>query len=65
MFMGMTHTNTIKGDFLGDELIKFWWKYLKAEVKTYKIWHDHWLRFLKETNVPVFFFRFEDILQDK
>lgn len=62
MFMGMTHTNTIKGDFLGDELFKFWNKWLKAEVSTYKFWHDHWLNFLKETNIPVFFFRFEDIL---
>jgi len=24
MFLGMTHTNTIKGDFLGDDLVKYW-----------------------------------------
>jgi len=61
----MTHTNTIQGNFLGDDLIKFWWKWLKAEVRTYKIWHDYWLNIARDTNIPIFFFRFEDVLNDK
>ena len=65
MFLGMTHTNTIKGDILGEELFKYWKKWFKAEIRTYKLWHDHWLKFFEETNTPILFFRFEDVLADK
>lgn len=65
MFLGMTHTNTVKGDFLGDHLRKYWQGWVIDECKTYRKWHDYWLNVAREGKIPVYFFRFEDVLKNK
>jgi len=65
MFLGMTHTNTIKGDFLGEDLKKYWQIWVLDECRAYRKWHDHWLKIAYEGKIPVYFFRFEDVIRNK
>jgi len=65
MALGMTHTNTIKGDFLDEKLIKYWKTWITNNCRLYRQWHEWWLNLAENTNVPVYFFRFEDVISNK
>jgi len=33
-------------------------------MKTYRHWNLHWIKKAESTNCPIYFFRFEDVLQN-
>lgn len=57
----MCHNKDINEDFT-----KYpeWDLHISQEVLIWKKWHDYWLTKARERQIPVFFFRFEDLLVD-
>lgn len=48
---------------MNDEKIKpLWDLFLETELACWLKWHDYWMEKAREGNVPIFFFRFEDLL---
>jgi len=57
-----THTKTIREDLTGEAMVGFWNDFFESEVRMWVEWHDFWLQKVKEQSIPIFFFRFEDLL---
>lgn len=57
----MTHNKDIVEDFT-----KFpeWQMHVKHEVKNWKKWHNYWVNKAKKLQVPIYFFRYEDLITD-
>jgi len=41
---------------------QFWDPFFESDVRLWVEWHDFWLEKIRQKKVPVFFFRFEDLL---
>ena len=57
----MTHNNDINEDFTK---YSEWEMHVKHEVKIWKMWHNHWIEKAKKMQVPIYFFRYEDMMRD-
>lgn len=58
-----THTKTIEEPLTGDIIQPYWDKWFESEVRMWVAWHEYWLDKIEKGKVPVYFFRFEDLLQ--
>jgi hypothetical protein len=38
--------------------------HVQSEVRIWKKWHDYWIEKAKSKKVPVYFFRFEDLMRE-
>ena len=36
--------------------------FLETDFKCWNKWHDHWVQKAKKLEIPIYFFRFEDLL---
>lgn len=55
----MTHNNDINEDFT---TFPEWALHIQEEIGFWKRWHNYWIERARNKEVPVFFFRFEDLL---
>lgn len=39
-----------------------WDKFLESDIKMWCEWHDYWMEKVRTSEVPIYFFRFEDLL---
>jgi hypothetical protein len=57
----MTHNNTVN-----DECYKMpeWDHICKVAPSAWKKWHEYWIEKSQTSEVPIYYFRFEDIISD-
>ena len=44
------------------EVKQYWDVWFESDVKMWVEWHEYWLKIARESKIPVYFFRFEDLL---
>ena len=43
--------------------VNLWWDdFFASDVKMWLEWHEYWMEKVKTSSIPIFFFRFEDLL---
>ena len=48
---------------LNEPLFKpFWEKFFADDLRCFVMYHDYWIKKARESNIPVYFFRFEELL---
>jgi hypothetical protein len=57
----MTHNNDVNEDITS---YPEWDLHITQEVLIWKRWHDYWINVARSKEVPVYFFRFEDLLSN-
>lgn len=57
-----THTCTIEESLTGEIVKPYWDKWFESEVEMWVTWHEYWLDKIQNGKVPVYFFRFEDLI---
>jgi len=57
----MSHNKDVNEDITQFEE---WKLHIKQEVNIWRKWHDYWVEKARKKEVPVFFFRFEDLIRD-
>jgi hypothetical protein len=62
MIVTQTHSRTCKESILSENLKHFWDDFFETDVKSWLKWHDYWMEKVKTSSIPVYFFRFEDLL---
>jgi hypothetical protein len=58
----MTHNLSINENFSKD--FEEWDWMIRHETKVWKKWHEYWIEKAQSNEVPVYFFRYEDLLSD-
>lgn len=59
-----THTKSFKEDIIKHPQIKEYWDmFYESDLRCWLEWHDFWMEKVRTSQVPIFFFRFEDLLQ--
>ena len=58
-FASMTHSKDINEDI---STFPEWDIHIALNVRVWKRWHDQWMAIARSGRVPVYFFRFEDLL---
>jgi hypothetical protein len=49
-------------DFNQNGIKESWEKFLESDIKMWLEWHDYWMEKVRTSEVPIYFFRFEDLL---
>jgi hypothetical protein len=62
MIITQTHSRTCKENICSDELIEYWNHFFESDLKCWLMWHDYWMEKVKTSSIPIYFFRFEDLL---
>ena len=62
LFFTTTHVMTFKNKFLEDPIYPTWLESQKHFMHMYGNWHRYWIKMAEETEKPIYFFRFEDVL---
>ena len=62
MVCTQTHTKSFSNAIDKYPLKEFWDHFYDTDVKCWVDWHDFWLKKAREQSIPVYFFRFEDLL---
>jgi len=44
------------------EIQPFWDSFFESDLKVWVEWHDYWMEKVKEKSIPIYFFRFEDLI---
>ena len=64
MFGTMSHDISLENQLLEEPLRELWMRFQGYATKTYKRWYDHWISVAESEARPVYFFRFEDVLDN-
>ena len=59
-----THTKSLAERVDCGEVKKYWDRWFELNVLLWAKWHDYWIKIGRERNIPIYFFRFEDLLID-
>jgi hypothetical protein len=62
MIVTQTHSRTCNESLLAPEILPFWLSFYETELKCWLRWHDYWMEKVKTSAIPIYFFRFEDLL---
>ena len=62
MIGSQTHTQSFLEPINEGPIKHFWDEFFTQDVLIWLRWHDFWMEKIKTQEVPVFFFRFEDLL---
>lgn len=62
MVASQTHTKTIAEDITDGRIGEYWDRFFESDVRMWVEWHDFWMDRIRASQVPVFLFRFEDLL---
>ena len=62
MFASQTHSKTIIECITEPNIAVYWDYFFECEIRTWLKWHDYWLEKAQSSAVPIYFFRFEDLL---
>jgi hypothetical protein len=57
-----THTKSMNEDFNSQGIKEYWQHFFETDVRMWKQWHDYWMDKVRESKIPIYFFRFEDLL---
>ena len=58
----MSHNLNINEDFHNS--FPEWEKSIETEIQVYKRWHKYWIDKAARDEMPIYFIRFEDLLQN-
>ena len=58
------HVGQFKEKLLEDPVWLFWKRFQRQCTIAWKIWHDYWIKVAEDSSKPVYFFRFEDVLEN-
>lgn len=59
-----THTKSFAESTDSGKLRALWDRFFELDVLLWAKWHDYWIKIAREGNIPIYFFRFEDLLLD-
>ena len=64
MFGTQSHTRSFREDFTKDIVLRenYWNYWFDSEIKMWVQWHEYWLDIAGKTQIPIYMFRFEDLL---
>jgi len=62
MIITQTHSRTVKENILSDNIKEYWDSFFESDVRCWLKWHDYWMEKVKTSAIPIYFFRFEDLL---
>ena len=63
MIATQTHTKGFREDVMQGFLKeKYWDSWFESEVKMWVEWHEYWMKKAANSSIPIYFFRFEDLL---
>ena len=57
-----SHTKSFREDIHDPPVKPFWDMFFESDLRMWKEWHDFWMDKVKNTDIPIYFFRFEDLL---
>ena len=57
----VTHNNDINEDFTK---WSEWFSHVEEDAKTWALWHDYWIQKSINKEMPIYFFRYEDMITD-
>lgn len=60
-----THNMKFREDLLKEPILPYWDQYLHLFAEAWHDWHTYWLDIAEKGDIPVYFFRFEDMLANK
>ena len=60
-----THNIKFKEDLTKEPIWAYWKDFQARCAQMWNQWHAYWIACAEEGNIPVYFFRFEDVLADK
>ena len=63
IFYNDTHSHSFKNDFL-KESPEFWDLFIKEMINGYRASVDYYIKAAQEQKIPIFFFRFEDLVSE-
>ena len=55
---------SFKNKFTEEPILSPWLSFQERCMQMYNRWCNYWIKLAEETKKPIYFFRFEDILQD-
>jgi len=58
----VTHTQSFIESINEGEIKEYWDIFFDSDVKMWLKWHDFWMEKVKTSKIPIYFFRFEDLL---
>ena len=61
----ISHVLTSQNSINKGELLPYWNTHFKNYIGLWKNWHEYWLNQAKTSSVPIFFCRFEDLINQK
>mmetsp|Transcript_2119 Transcript_2119/g.3180 ORF Transcript_2119/g.3180 Transcript_2119/m.3180 type:complete len:110 (-) Transcript_2119:482-811(-) len=62
MIATQSHTKSFLEDINHPDIKPFWDRFFEDNIRIYKKWHDFWMEKVRTSDVPIYFFRFEDLL---
>ena len=65
MVYGQNHNLKFNEPLLLPPMWKWWHQYMPLFAEAWHSYHTYWLKIAEEGNIPVYFFRYEDLLADK
>ena len=65
MIWNFSHNIAFKEDFLKDPIWPYWRDFQERCTKCWNLWHNWWLNEAENSQTPIYFFRFEDMVADK
>lgn len=57
-----THSKTFIEPINEKPVLPWWNDFFASDVKMWFEWHDYWMEKVKTSKIPIYFFRFEDLL---
>lgn len=62
LVFSQTHSQSFKNKLTEEPILPYWLDFQRRSSDAYGNWFRYWINIAENTNKPVYFFRFEDIL---
>ena len=64
MVATQSHSKTFSNDINEPNIAPFWDHFFESDVEQWFQWHTFWMDKIENSDIPIYFFRFEDLLLD-
>ena len=58
----LTHGLQFKNDLTKDPIYPYWLGFQRRATDAFNKWYKHWIHMAETSNIPIYFFRFEDVV---
>ena len=60
----LTHGLQFKNELTQDPIWPYWKDFQTRAADAYNKWYKYWFKMAEESNIPIYFFRFEDVIHN-